>query len=122
MSGIKTRTRSKTNMNDISRNLLCQELRLDINSGLKRLNKEIFKLLEMALDLLSIPAMSADLERLFLGAKITITDRRNKLRIEVIQFLECIKSWLKIIESQDNNIKDQDQDILDSLGAKQARS
>src|SRR5438067_1488062 len=34
---------------------------------------------KMALDMLSIPAMSADPEHLFLGAKITISDRRNRL-------------------------------------------
>jgi hypothetical protein len=39
----------------------------------------------MALDILSIPAMSAEPERLFSGAGITITDRRNKLGIESIQ-------------------------------------
>ena len=48
----------------------------------------------MALDILSIPAMSAEPERLFSGAKITITDRRNKLGIESIQAIECLKSWL----------------------------
>jgi hAT family C-terminal dimerisation region len=47
----------------------------------------------MALDILSIPAMSAEPERLFSGAKITITDRRNKLGIESIQAIECCKSW-----------------------------
>lgn len=48
----------------------------------------------MALDILSIPAMSAEPERLFSGAKITITDRRNQLGIESIQAIECLKSWL----------------------------
>jgi hypothetical protein len=48
----------------------------------------------MALDLLSIPAMSAEPERLFSGAKITITDRRNKLGIKMIQAIESLKSWL----------------------------
>jgi hypothetical protein len=48
----------------------------------------------MALDILSIPAMSAEPERLFSGAKITITDRRNRLGIESIQAVECLKSWL----------------------------
>jgi hypothetical protein len=48
----------------------------------------------MALDILSIPAMSAEPERLFSGAKITITDRRNRLGIESIQAVECCKSWL----------------------------
>ena len=49
----------------------------------------------MALDILSIPAMSAELECLFSGAKITITDCRNKLGIESVQAIECLKSWLK---------------------------
>src|SRR6266487_4266195 len=48
----------------------------------------------MALDILSIPAMSAEPECLFSGAKITITDRRNKLGIESIEAIECLKSWL----------------------------
>ena len=48
----------------------------------------------MALDMLSIPAMSAEPERLFSSAKITITDRRNKLGIKSIQAIECCKSWL----------------------------
>ncbi|KFY79959.1 hypothetical protein V499_01108 [Pseudogymnoascus sp. VKM F-103] len=49
----------------------------------------------MALDILSIPAMAAEPERLFSGAKITITDRRNSLEIEAIEAIECLKSWLR---------------------------
>jgi hypothetical protein len=49
----------------------------------------------MALDVFSIPAMSAEPERLFSGAKITISDRRNKLGIKNIEASECIKSWIK---------------------------
>ena len=40
--------------------------------------------------------MSADPERLFSGAKITISDRRNRLGIYIVEALECLKSWLKI--------------------------
>jgi hypothetical protein len=47
----------------------------------------------MPLDVLSIPAMSSDPERAFSAAKITLTDRRNKLSTEVIECLECLKSW-----------------------------
>ena len=50
----------------------------------------------MVLDILSIPAMSADPECLFSGTKITISDYRNRLRIYTIEALECLKSWLKI--------------------------
>ncbi len=38
--------------------------------------------------------MLAELERLFSGAGITITDYRNRLGIESIQAIECLKSWL----------------------------
>jgi len=38
--------------------------------------------------------MSAEPERLFSGAKITITDCRNRLGIETIEAIECLKSWL----------------------------
>lgn len=41
----------------------------------------------MAVDILSIPAMSAEPERLFSGAKITITDRQNRLGSDVIEAL-----------------------------------
>jgi hypothetical protein len=63
----------------------------------------------MAIDILSIPAMSADPERLFSGAKITITDRRNRLGIRTIQALERLKSWLNIIELQEDDAADEDE-------------
>ena len=50
---------------------------------------------KMALDLLSIPAMSAEPERLFSDTKITLQDRRNRLGIGIIEAIECIKSWSK---------------------------
>lgn len=50
---------------------------------------------KMALDMLSIPAMSASPERLFSGAGMTITERRNRLGNESIEALECLKSWYK---------------------------
>jgi hypothetical protein len=60
----------------------------------KTQQKRFPNLAKMALDILSIPAMSADPERLFSGSKVTITDRRNRLTIETIQALQCLKSWL----------------------------
>jgi hypothetical protein len=51
---------------------------------------------KLAVDILSIPAMSAEPERLFSGAGITITDRRNRLGSDVIEALECLKSWFGI--------------------------
>lgn len=51
---------------------------------------------KMAIDIYSIPAMSAEPERVFSGAKHTITDQRNSLKIETIELLECLKSWFRI--------------------------
>jgi hypothetical protein len=47
----------------------------------------------MALDILSIPAMSSGVERLFSECKIMLTDRRNRLQIDSLQTDECMKSW-----------------------------
>ena len=50
----------------------------------------------MALDMLSIPAMSDDAEQVFFNYKLTITDRRNRLSIEVIEQLEYLKSQMEL--------------------------
>jgi hypothetical protein len=46
----------------------------------------------MAIDILSIPAMSAELERLFFSAKLTVSDIKNKLGVDSIEATECLKS------------------------------
>ena len=58
----------------------------------ERQKRDFPNLSRMALDILSIPAMAADPERLFFSAGLTVTDRRNYLLIESIKDLECIKS------------------------------
>jgi len=58
----------------------------------------------MALDILSIPAMSADPKRAFSGAKVTITDRRNKLGMQMIEWLECLKSWTSPTEWEEDRL------------------
>ena len=78
-----------------------------------RQQKNFPNLCKMALDILSIPAMSADPERLFSGAKITISDRRNRLRIYTIEALECLKSWLKISTFLDD--EEDDGDVNDDI-------
>jgi hypothetical protein len=62
----------------------------------------------MALDILSVPTMSADPERLFSGAKITVSDRRNRLGIHTIKALECLKFWLEISTFVDNEEDDRE--------------
>ena len=51
---------------------------------------------KMALDILTIPAMSAAPERLFSSANMTISDRRNRLHSDTTEAIECLKSWRKI--------------------------
>ena len=50
----------------------------------------------MAVDIYSIPPMSAEPERVFSGTKHTITEQRNSLQIESIEVLQCLKSWFRI--------------------------
>jgi hypothetical protein len=47
--------------------------------------------------------MSVEPERLFSGAKITITDRRNRLGGDMIEALECLKSWFGIRDFHGDN-------------------
>ncbi len=61
----------------------------------------------MALDILSIPAISTKPERLFSGAKISLTDCQNRIGDDLLQALECLKSWHKIT--------DQEYELLESL-------
>jgi hypothetical protein len=49
---------------------------------------------KMALDMLTIPAMSAAPERLFSSANITIS-QRNHIYGETTESIECLKSWRK---------------------------
>jgi hypothetical protein len=59
----------------------------------KRTESRWKDLARMALDYLTIPAMSAEPERVFSSAKLTITDRRCILSDDAISALECLKSW-----------------------------
>jgi hypothetical protein len=49
----------------------------------------------MAIDILSIPPMSAEAERIFSGARRTISWSRFRLGIKVVEQTECLKSWLR---------------------------
>ena len=50
----------------------------------------------MAIDIYSVPAMSSEPERVFSGAKHTISDHRASLESETIELLECLKSWFRL--------------------------
>ena len=47
----------------------------------------------MVLDYLTIPAMSAEPERVFSGAKITLSDLRCQMGEDALEALECLRSW-----------------------------
>jgi hypothetical protein len=47
----------------------------------------------MAIDILSIPAMSDEPERVFSGARRTISWERCQMGAENLEKVECIKHW-----------------------------
>jgi hypothetical protein len=47
----------------------------------------------MALDVLAVLSMSDECERLFSSAKILLSDRRSRLRMDIIEASECLRSW-----------------------------
>ena len=53
------------------------------------------RLSKMAIDILSIPAMSADPERTFSGGRRTISWDRMLLGASTIEKGECLKSWIR---------------------------
>ena len=62
-------------------------------------------LARMAVNVLSIPAMSDEPERLFSRASATITDERTRLRSDTVEALECLKSWtIQAAKNKDNGV------------------
>jgi hypothetical protein len=51
------------------------------------------ELRQFALDVISIPAMSAEAERVFSSAKKLLTPERNALTTEALEVLECLRNW-----------------------------
>jgi hypothetical protein len=49
----------------------------------------------MAFDLLSIPLMSAECERIFFFTKRFIPSDRNRLKDDIIEAISCLKHWYK---------------------------
>jgi len=50
-------------------------------------------LARFALDMLAIPMMSSECERVFSSAKHLLTDARNRLSPDIIEANECLKHW-----------------------------
>jgi len=73
----------------------------------KALEPQWKDLARMALDYLMILAMSAEPERVFSTAKITLTDRRCHMDDDAIEALDCLKSWQRggLIAAMKQDIK-----------------
>lgn len=50
---------------------------------------------QMAFDLLSMPATSAETERVFSGTRLTISDQRARLDVPIIEILELQGRWMR---------------------------
>ncbi len=69
-----------------------KQVRLNIITWWWEQRAQFPTLSRMALDLAAVPPSSADLERRFSDAGNTITDKRNRLKPETVQAIECLKS------------------------------
>lgn len=52
-------------------------------------------IIKMALDLLSIPAMSTECERAFSCAKRLLSPLRNRISKELLEALMCLGAWYR---------------------------
>ena len=70
-------------------------------------------LARFALDLFAISPMSDECERLFSSAKLTIVDRRGKLKADIIEACECLRAWYgkrQVEDSSDSGDSENDND------------
>jgi hypothetical protein len=66
-----------------------------------KVNEYIYPTLsKIAKDFLSIQSSSVSSEQLFSSSKLVITDRRNKLNEDTIQYLMCLKSWNELFHKK----------------------
>ena len=66
-----------------------------------KLNEYNYPILsKIAKDFLSMQSTSVSSEQLFSSSKLVITDRRNKLNEETIQYLMCLKSWNELFHKK----------------------
>lgn len=67
---------------------------------------------KFAIDVFSIPPMSAEPERLFSGGRRTVSWARCRLSARTIEMLECVKHWIKT--GLDEPIEgEEDEEIVD---------
>jgi hypothetical protein len=66
------------------------------------------RLSRMALDVMTVPAMSSECERLFSATGLMVTPHRNRLDAGTIGLIQTLRSWLRagIIEDVDSILLD----------------
>jgi hypothetical protein len=60
-------------------------------------------LARFALDLFAISPMSDECERLFSSAKLTVVDRRGRLKADIIEACECLRAWYREENVEDDS-------------------
>jgi hypothetical protein len=68
---------------------------IDLCAFWARYEAQYPSLARMAFDILSIPAMSAECERVFSSAKLLLTDRRARMKEDIIEASECLRAWFQ---------------------------
>ncbi|KAG7414961.1 putative AC transposase [Fusarium oxysporum f. sp. raphani] len=74
-------------------------------------------LARFALDLFAISPMSDECERLFSSAKLTIVDRRGRLKVDIIEACECLRAWYgkpQVEDDSDSEDSENDNEWIDS--------
>ena len=71
------------------------------------------KLSQLAINILSIPAMSAETERVFSGARRTISWERTRLSVNTIEMVECLKHWKRSGLIERIMARDEDGELVD---------
>ncbi|KAG9380653.1 Dimer-Tnp-hAT domain containing protein [Pyrenophora tritici-repentis] len=60
-------------------------------------------LARFALDMFAISPLSDECERLFSSAKLTIVDRRGRLKADIIEACECLRAWYGKPQAEGNS-------------------
>lgn len=96
LNALSTRTRTRTRSYRAMNSIAIMDHRTPVSYYRKRGTSIIGgRCKQMAYDFLSIPAMSSDCERLFSGAKLTITPQRNRIKANIIEAIEVMNTWLQ---------------------------
>lgn len=53
------------------------------------------RLSRMAVDVLSIPTSSAEIERVFSLSKLVITSQRHRMALSTLEAIICLKAWAR---------------------------